>query len=77
MSTLETLLVWEWGAACMYQGGRTTAASYLKDAPSNLTIAVNSPVAKVILDGKKAKGVKTIEGKEYFAKRTSFSREER
>ena len=57
------------GAACMYQGARTTAASYLKNAPSNLTVAVNSTVANVLLDGKKAKGIKTIDGKEYFAKR--------
>lgn len=53
----------------MYQGARTTAASYLKNAPSNLTVAVNSTVANVLLDGKKAKGIKTIDGKEYFAKR--------
>ena len=57
------------GAACMYQGARTTAASYLEKAPSNLTIAVNSPIAKVMLSGKKARGVKTIDGKEYFAKK--------
>lgn len=57
------------GAACMYEGARTTAASYLEGAPSNLTIAVNSPVAKVIMSGKKAKGIKTIDGKEYFAKK--------
>jgi hypothetical protein len=29
------------GASTMYQGLRTTAAEYLKNAPSNLTIAVN------------------------------------
>ena len=56
------------GAACMYQGSRTTASSYLENAPSNLTIAVNSTVAKVIMSGKKAKGIKTIDGREYFAK---------
>ncbi|KAG0649714.1 alcohol dehydrogenase [Hyphodiscus hymeniophilus] len=57
------------GAACMYQGARTTAASYLEDAPSNLTVAVNSPVAKVILSAKTAKGIRTIDGKEYFAEK--------
>ena len=57
------------GAACMYQGTRTTAAAYLENAPSNLTIAVNSTVAKVILSDKKAKGIKTIDGKEYYAKK--------
>jgi choline dehydrogenase-like flavoprotein len=57
------------GAASMYQGSRTTALSYLENAPSNLTIAVNSPVAKVIMSGKQAKGIKTIDGKEYLAKK--------
>jgi choline dehydrogenase-like flavoprotein len=57
------------GAACMYQGARTTAAAYLENAPSNLTVAVNSTVAKVILSGKKAKGIKTIDSKEYHAKK--------
>ncbi|KAH6718962.1 glucose-methanol-choline oxidoreductase-like protein [Leptodontidium sp. MPI-SDFR-AT-0119] len=56
------------GATCAYQGERTTASSYLKDAPSNLTLALNSTVAKVLIDGKKATGIKTVEGKEFFAK---------
>jgi choline dehydrogenase-like flavoprotein len=57
------------GAGCMYKGARTTASSYLDDAPPNLTIVLNSPSAKVIMDGKKAIGVKTIGGQEYYARR--------
>lgn len=56
------------GATCAYKGERTTATSYLQDAPSNLTFALNSPVAKVLVDAKKATGIKTVEGKEFFAK---------
>lgn len=57
------------GASCLYQGARTTAAAYLKDATGNLTIVTDSPSAKILMDGKKAIGVKTIEGKEYRAKK--------
>lgn len=56
------------GAACMYKGVRTTASAYLEDAPNNLTILTNSPLAKVLLSGKKAIGVKTINGKEFQAR---------
>jgi choline dehydrogenase-like flavoprotein len=55
------------GAACMYQGSRTTAAAYLEDAPSNLTIITNASVAKVLVTGKKATGIKTIDGREFTA----------
>ncbi|XMA11129.1 hypothetical protein WAI453_003920 [Rhynchosporium graminicola] len=57
------------GATCAYKGERTTASSYLQDAPSNLKFALNTIVAKVLLDGKKATGIKTVEGKEFFAKK--------
>lgn len=57
------------GASCMYKGARTTASVYLEGAPENFTIVTNSPSAKVLLEGKKAVGVKTIEGKEYRAKK--------
>jgi choline dehydrogenase-like flavoprotein len=53
----------------MYKGSRTTASAYLEDAPSNLTIMTNSPVAKVLLSGKKATGIKTIDGQEFHSKR--------
>jgi choline dehydrogenase-like flavoprotein len=56
------------GAACMYQGSRTTASAYLENAPPNLTIKVNSPVAKVLMSGKKATGVRTIAGSDFHAK---------
>jgi hypothetical protein len=57
------------GAGCMYHGARTTSSAYLVDAPDNLTIITDSPGAKVLMDGKKAIGVRTIGGKEYFASR--------
>ena len=57
------------GAACMYNGFRTTASAYLEDAPPNLTILLNSPVAKVLLTGNKAIGVRTIDRREFEAKR--------
>ncbi|PMD48672.1 GMC oxidoreductase [Hyaloscypha variabilis F] len=56
------------GAACMYQGSRTTASAYLEDAPANLTIKVNSPVAKLLISGNKAIGVRTIAGSDFHAK---------
>lgn len=40
-------------------GVRTTAADLLKDAPENLVIVVDSPVQRVIFEGKKAVGVET------------------
>jgi hypothetical protein len=55
------------GAACMYQGERTTARSYLVGAPANLTILLNATIAKVVFEGKVAKGVKCVDGREYFA----------
>jgi choline dehydrogenase-like flavoprotein len=42
---------------------RSTAAStFLEPAPANLTVKTNSPVAKVLLEGKKAIGVETLDG---------------
>lgn len=40
-------------------GVRSTAADLLKDAPENLVIVVDSPVQRVIFEGKKAVGVET------------------
>lgn len=57
------------GAACMHKGLRTTSSAYLKDASNNLTVMPNSPVAKVVLSQKKAIGVKTIDGRDFYAKR--------
>jgi choline dehydrogenase-like flavoprotein len=56
------------GAACMYEGSRTTASAYLENSPPNLTIKVNSPVAKVLISGGKAIGVRTIAGSDFHAK---------
>ncbi|KAJ6091582.1 hypothetical protein N7467_003551 [Penicillium canescens] len=50
------------------QGKRTTAADLLVDAPGNLSIVTDSPVQRVILDGKTAVGVDTG-NKKYFASR--------
>lgn len=57
------------GATCAYAGERTTAAAYLQGAPSNLTLALNSPVAKVLMQGNKATGIQTIAGQEFRAKK--------
>lgn len=56
------------GSSTMYQGRRTTARAYLVDAPSNLTIVVNSPIAKVLFEGTTATGVVTIDGRTFRAK---------
>ena len=56
------------GAACMYKGSRTTASAYLENAPPNLTIRVNSPVARVLMSGNKALGVRTIAGNDFRAR---------
>lgn len=56
------------GTSTMYKGDRTTASCYLEGAPSNLSIVINSPIAKVVLSGKKASGVQTIDGRLFYAK---------
>jgi choline dehydrogenase-like flavoprotein len=57
------------GAGCMYKGTRTTASAFLQDAPENLIIKTNSPIAKVLLSSSKvATGVETIDGRTYHAK---------
>jgi choline dehydrogenase-like flavoprotein len=56
------------GAGCMYAGARTTAAVFLKDPPSNLTIMTDAPIHKVIVDeSKTAKGILTIDGRQIYA----------
>lgn len=55
------------GAGCVYEGERTTAADFLRNAPSNLTIMVNSPAAKIIFLGDKAIGIETIDGRAFHA----------
>lgn len=41
----------------------------MEDAPPNLTVILNSPVAKVLISGNKATGVKTIDGRDFYATR--------
>jgi choline dehydrogenase-like flavoprotein len=56
------------GSVCIYEGKRLTASSaYLAHPPSNLTVLPNSPVANVIFNGKTATGVKTIDGRTFYA----------
>jgi choline dehydrogenase-like flavoprotein len=52
----------------VYDGARTTATSFLKDPPSNLTIKTDAPIHKVIVDeSKTAIGILTIDGREIYA----------
>jgi choline dehydrogenase-like flavoprotein len=56
------------GAGCMHAGARTTAAAFLKDPPSNLTIMTDSPIHKVLIDDSKvARGILTIDGRKIYA----------
>ncbi|KAL7916227.1 GMC oxidoreductase [Trichoderma velutinum] len=56
-----------------YNGLRVTADSaYLSDVPPNLTIKTESPVARILFDGKKAIGVELIGGTQYFATRETI-----
>ncbi|KAI0095659.1 GMC oxidoreductase [Hypoxylon sp. NC0597] len=48
------------------KGVRSTAVDLITPAPENLTIITNSPVQRVILEGKKAIGVES-NGKQYLA----------
>ncbi|TVY48290.1 Alcohol dehydrogenase [acceptor] [Lachnellula occidentalis] len=58
------------GAGCMYKGSRTSASDFLENAPSNLTIKTDAPIAKVLLSSSKsATGVETIDGHTYHAKK--------
>ncbi|KAI2473843.1 GMC oxidoreductase [Annulohypoxylon bovei var. microspora] len=54
------------GVNSTWKGVRSTAADLLKPAPENLTVITNSPVQRIILEGKKAIGVES-NGKKYLA----------
>ena len=54
---------------CMSKGFRTTAACYLLEAGDNLTVLTNSTVAQVLFTGKQATGIRTVDGREFYAKR--------
>jgi choline dehydrogenase-like flavoprotein len=49
-----------------YNGVRSTAKDMIANGPDNLHILVNSPVRKVLFDGKKAIGVETLDAKAYY-----------
>lgn len=55
------------GSSCMHEGLRTTASSYLSLMGPRFETILNSPVAKILFDGKKMKGIRTIDGREYYA----------
>ncbi|KAF3017285.1 hypothetical protein E8E15_004547 [Penicillium rubens] len=51
-----------------HKGKRTTAVDLLSGAPANLVVVTDSPVQRILLQGKKAVGVEA-QGKQYFASR--------
>lgn len=54
-----------------YDGLRVTADSaYLSDGPPNLAIKTDSPVARILFDGKKAIGVELTSGTQCWLLRT-------
>lgn len=55
------------GSSCMHNGLRTTASSYLPLMGPRFETILNAPVAKVLFDGKKARGIRTIDGREYYS----------
>lgn len=56
------------GTVCVYKGQRLTSAmAYLRNPPPNLTILPDAAVAKVLFKEKTAIGVRTIDGREFFA----------
>lgn len=58
------------GPVCIYNGIRVTSSSaYLSDARSNLTIVTDAQIAKIILDGKVAVGVQTVDGRRFAARK--------
>ncbi|KAI0125603.1 hypothetical protein BJ170DRAFT_439566 [Xylariales sp. AK1849] len=57
------------GTGCVYKGIRITSSSaYLKNPPGNLTIIPNAHIEKIILNGKVAAGVQTIDGRRFTAR---------
>ncbi|KAK3072952.1 hypothetical protein LTR53_005863 [Teratosphaeriaceae sp. CCFEE 6253] len=58
------------GPVCIHRGRRLTAAdAYLRPAPLNLTIMSDAPIAKVLFDGTRATGVRTVAGTVHEARR--------
>ena len=56
-------------ASTAYKGIRSTAADALLDPPDNLMILINKAVARVVFDGKKARGVELLDGERVSANR--------
>ncbi|KAL3420704.1 glucose-methanol-choline oxidoreductase [Phlyctema vagabunda] len=56
------------GGFTLHEGRRTTARSYLDNAPENLTILPKSAVAKTLISGRKVVGVVTSDGRRFSAK---------
>ncbi|OCT48401.1 glucose-methanol-choline (gmc) oxidoreductase [Cladophialophora carrionii] len=50
-----------------YKGVRSTSADALIDAPSNLHILVDTQVARVVFEGTKASGIRTLDGRTIHA----------
>lgn len=58
------------GSMSIYKGQRVTAAdAYLLHPPPNLTIVSNAVAAKIICKDKKAVGVKTVDGRGFYARK--------
>lgn len=58
------------GSVCISKGIRATSASaYLSNPPPNLKIIVNAPVARVLFEKKRSRGVVCIDGREFLARK--------
>ena len=57
------------GVNSAHKGLRSTAADALIGAPDNLTVMINTEVARVSFDGKRAVGVETMDGTKMIANR--------
>ncbi|KAF1845989.1 GMC oxidoreductase [Cucurbitaria berberidis CBS 394.84] len=58
------------GSVCIAKGIRATSSSaYLSRTPPNLRVLVNTPVARVLFDGKRAIGVESIDGQQLIARK--------
>ena len=59
------------GMVCIHNNVRVTASSaYLASRPDNLTIITDAMVDKVIVNSGRATGVRTVDGRQFFAKKT-------
>jgi choline dehydrogenase-like flavoprotein len=58
------------GSVCIAKDVRATSSSaYLSKPPPNLTIIVNTHIARVLFEGKRAIGVATIDGRQFTARK--------